>query len=92
MSDRAWILSGLGVVAIVIFLAIVVGVTDEEGARSTLEGAGYSEVQITGYSFFACGDGDWYSTGFKAIGPGGSPVSGAVCSGLIVKNSTIRFR
>lgn len=71
-------------------LAAVAGCTDPEGAKKALAGAGYSRIEITGYSFFSCSKDDARSTGFKAVGPSGVQVSGAVCSGLIFKNSTIR--
>lgn len=38
-----------------------------------------------------CGDDDTFSTGFKAKNVNGKVVQGVVCSGLIFKNSTIRW-
>ena len=64
--------------------------TDEEGARRALEAVGYTHIQITGYSFFTCSKDDFQHTGFTARGVNGAPVSGAVCSGLLFKNHTIR--
>lgn len=57
---------------------------------STLEGAGYTEVEFTGWRPFMRSDEDWFSTGFKAKGPNGSTVTGAVTGGLIFKGNTIR--
>jgi hypothetical protein len=63
--------------------------TDEDGARRTLETAGYTDIVITGYEFWSCGD-DQRHTCFDARGLNGAPVHGCVCSGLIFKNHTIR--
>lgn len=63
--------------------------TDSDGARKALEGAGYSDIKMTGYNAFSCSEDDQYKTGFIAKGPTGKPVSGTVCSGVF-KGSTIR--
>ena len=70
--------------------ALLVGCSDSETAIKALKGAGYSDIRTTGYSWFACGKDDSFSTGFMAKGPTGVPVKGAVCSSLIIKNATIR--
>ena len=72
-------------------LLIVTGCTDPENASRILKAQGMTQVEITGYRFFTCGEGDTYSTGFKAKTQVGHKVSGAVCSGFIAKNSTIRY-
>lgn len=56
--------------------------TDENAARETLRAAGYSQIEITGYDWFACGEGDGTCTGFRAKGPTGVPVHGAVGCGF----------
>ncbi len=68
------------------------GCIDATGATSTLENAGYEDVKITGYNFFACGQDDFYHTGFTAKNVKGKTVEGTVCSGLLFKDSTIRYR
>lgn len=65
--------------------------TQPNDATRVLENSGYSNVKIEGYAWFACSDDDAFSTKFSATGPTGRPVSGAVCSGLFMKNSTIRL-
>lgn len=72
-------------------LFLLAGCTDESTARRALEGAGYSHIRFTGYSWFSCGQEDVKSTGFVAKGPTGQSVSDTVCSGIIFKNSTIRL-
>lgn len=72
-------------------LLVLAGCTDESGARRVLQGAGYTEIRMTGYSFFSCSKDDTYSTGFVAKGPTGQSVTGSVCSGVFFKNSTIRL-
>lgn len=63
--------------------------TDASKATRALEGAGYQNIQITGYAVFGCDQNDTFHTGFKATGPKGQPVSGVVCSGAF-KGATIR--
>lgn len=77
-------------IVVIIALGILAGCTDPQGAVKTLNGAGYSDIKTGGYSWFACGKDDTYSTSFTAKGPTGVSVSGAVCSGWLFKNSTIR--
>ena len=75
---------------LVILFSLLVGCTNPQGARRLLSNQGYTNIQITGYKFFACGEGDWYATGFRATNPVGKIVTGCVCEGVF-KNSTIRF-
>lgn len=63
---------------------MMIGCTDADNA-------GFTDIQITGYKFFSCSEDDFQHTGFTAIGPTGKPVNGTVCSGLFLKNSTIRY-
>jgi len=70
-------------------LITLCGCTDATGAKKALEGAGYSNIQMTGYSMFSCGQDDVYKTKFSATGPTGKQVTGAVCAGIF-KGSTIR--
>ena len=75
---------------IITFVFAVVGCTDEARTVQTLEKAGYSQIQTTGYAPFECGEGDTFHTGFRAKNPAGSVVEGTVCCG-IAKGCTIRF-
>lgn len=74
-----------------IAVLMLVGCTDESSTRRTLENAGYSNIQTTGYSPFECGDDDTFHTGFTATNPAGKRVSGTVCCGWLTKGCTIRF-
>jgi len=65
--------------------------TDETEAQRILSANGYTNIEFTGRAWFACAESDTYATGFKAKGPTGQSIEGAVCSGLFWKNSTIRF-
>ncbi|VVE90292.1 hypothetical protein [Pandoraea bronchicola] len=78
-------------VALAALLALLSACTDPDTARRALEGAGYTDVRIGGYSYFGCSEKDSFSTAFTAKGPTGVPVSGAVCSNVIFKNATIRL-
>lgn len=57
--------------------------------RKTLEASGFSDVKLTGWQWFVCGD-DTLNTGFEATNPKGQRVSGVVCCGY-AKNCTVRF-
>lgn len=80
-------------VMILSLLFFFAGCTNPEGAKEVLEGAGYTNVKITGWHPFSCSSkDDVFATGFEAIGPTGKPVQGTVCEGMIFKDSTIRLR
>jgi hypothetical protein len=70
--------------------AALVGCTAESDARRALEGAGYTDIVLTGYGWFECGRDDTFATAFTATGPTGKRVSGTVCAGLLLKGQTIR--
>lgn len=80
-------------ILLVLFLLAVIpaSCTDEDSSRMALKGAGYADIQFTGYEFFSCGERDQYHTGFTAKDPTGSRVRGVVCCGLLFKACTIRF-
>lgn len=81
----------MGLIAAVLSIGILSGCTDEKNAYRVLSANGFTDIQMTGYSWLSCSDKDTFSTGFIAKGPTGIPVKGSVCSGLLFKNSTIRF-
>jgi hypothetical protein len=64
---------------------------DKATARRVLENNGYTDIELTGYKAFCCGDDDGYSTGFRARGQNGKIVTGCVCSSMFQKGATIRF-
>lgn len=78
----------LGFLFLVVMLA---GCSNSSDARRALDAAGMTNIQTHGWAPFACGEGDFFSTKFTATNPQGKQVSGAVCSGLIFKNATIRY-
>lgn len=71
-------------------LLMVAGCSAPDTATKALVGAGYKDVEITGWKMFGCSDSDNYTTGFNATGPSGVRVSGVVCSGWL-KGATIRM-
>ena len=75
---------------IIVFCVLFGSCTNEHATVSTLKKAGFTKVETTGWSAFACSDDDTYSTGFIAVNPSGVKVDGTVCCGLF-KNCTIRF-
>lgn len=77
---------------LVLTLALgIAGCTNKKDANNALNSLGFTDVQVTGYNFLACSDNDFYHTGFRAKNPQGYWVTGTVCSGLLFKNSTVRF-
>ena len=77
--------------AILIVLAVILaGCTQPDRANEALSDAGYTDVRIGGYAWFACSERDTFATSFTATGPTGRPASGAVCSGFL-KGQTIRL-
>lgn len=71
-------------------LILLTACTDENQTINTLQKAGFSEIETTGYQMFDCGKDDSFATGFTAKNPQGQVVSGTVCCGLL-KSCTIRF-
>jgi len=69
---------------------LLVACTDERGSLRALRSAGYTDITLTGFEPFGCGEDDLTSTGFRAKSPRGEPVSGVVCCGML-KSCTVRF-
>lgn len=76
---------------IIFAVLFLVGCTNSKDAYKALDDSGFSNIEITGYGWFACSKDDFYQTAFSATNINGKKVTGTVCSGLIFKNSTIRF-
>lgn len=99
IEDRGLIATAVVVGLSLVLVAAVVGVvflgtgwtaTDPATATRVLQQAGYHDVRMTGYRWFACGDDDYFSTGFEATSSNGNRVSGTVCEGIL-KSNTIRL-
>lgn len=65
--------------------------TDPQKTESILSQNGFTDIHITGYEPWGCGENDDFHTGFTAKNPNGVVVSGVVCSS-IMKFATIRFK
>lgn len=88
---RDFLVCGLMVFFVIpLMLVASHGVTDNEGAARALQSAGYSDVVVGGSAWLRCDKHDIYRTKFRATGPSGERVSGAVCAGWF-KGSTIRL-
>jgi hypothetical protein len=72
-------------------MALFGGCTNKKDANKALGAMGFTDIQVTGYNFWSCGQDDTYHTGFRAKNPQGYYVEGTVCSGLIIKDATVRF-
>lgn len=68
----------------------IAGCTDDNVAIHALQASGFTDIKITGYSYFGCDKNDTFHTGFEARGPRGQFTEGVVCSGVF-KGATIRF-
>ena len=60
-------------------------------AQRVLVGAGYTDIVLGGRAWFACAKDDTLASRFRAKGPHGQAVEGAVCCGALAKNCTIRL-
>jgi len=65
---------------------------DFEKGKRQLEAQGYTEITTTGYDAWCCGEDDDYSTGFTARDPKGNFTTGCICSGMLGKGVTIRYK
>ena len=76
--------------AIITICCVLISCYDDSRSRQALDNAGFTDIVITGYEPFGCGDDDTFSTGFKAKNSKGTDVEGIVCCG-VVKACTIRY-
>lgn len=76
---------------VILFCGIFFGCSNADRTKQTLVKMGFTEIETTGYSPFACGKNDWYCTGFKAKNTQGVPIEGSVGCGLIFKGCTVRL-
>lgn len=76
---------------IVLILSSLRFCTDEKHARKVLEDNGYTNIEFTGYKYFACAKDDSLHTGFTATSSNNRKIEGTVCSSIFFKNATIRF-
>jgi len=74
----------------IIMLIVCSACTSPQMTFTTLQKAGFTEIESTGYALFACSEDDTFKTKFTAVNQNGEHIDGAVCCGLF-KNCTIRF-
>lgn len=73
-------------------LLLLLGCTSTDATvKHAVDAMGMHDVQPGGVAFFACGEGDWFRTEFKAKSASGEPVEGVVCCGLWAKACTVRI-
>lgn len=75
--------------AVISLFLVMTNCTQPDTAARVLENDGYTDIEITGYEVFMCGEDDDFSTGFVAK-KNGKVIEGAVCSGFL-KGNTIRL-
>jgi len=79
------------IAVLVLFVVYLIGGTDKKATTRILQHQGYTSIKTTEKRFWGCSKGDYYRTGFKAIAPTKTVVSGLVCCGLFFKSCTVRF-
>lgn len=88
-------MSKINPMSIALAVLVALGTTScysETDARNALEAqGGFTDIQVQGRAWFSCSEDDFYATEFTATNSDGKRVSGAVCSGLLLKNATIRY-
>ena len=77
-------------IAMALCSIVLAGCTQELSSRRALEGAGYTNINMTGFRVWGCDEKDIFHDGFEAVGPTGRRVTGVVCAGWF-KGSTIRL-
>lgn len=78
------------ILAAAVAALLTAGCTNEKASIRVLESAGYTQIKMGGYGWFACGEDDIFATKFSAVGPNGHLVTGVVCAGWF-KGNTIRI-
>lgn len=73
----------------IVLLGLSACTSSQNEVKRVLAADGVTEITLTGYDFFTCGN-DTFSSGFKGV-KNGKQVSGAVCAGWL-KGYTIRYR
>lgn len=79
------------VLVMAILAVMFIGCTSQTDAERALSAQGFTDVTYTGYDMFACSKDDVFHTGFRAKNAQGVYVEGTACSGLLLKNTTLRF-
>lgn len=78
-------------ILILCLLVMTSSCTSRSDADRALDALGFTDIEVTGYRMFSCGDDYFYHTGFHAMNPQHKKVSGTVCSGFLFKNSSVKF-
>jgi len=89
MNNDGWFLGWiLLLIASFIFAPALCSTT--EPAEHALRNQGFTNINLTGYKYFACSDSDSFNTGFTATNAQGKNVEGVVCCGF-AKKCTVRW-
>lgn len=82
---------GVKFITVLACAIILTACTNQDDAMRALKAEGFTDIEFTGYDWFACSEDDFYHTGFVAT-KNGNRADGTVCSGLLFKGSTIRWK
>lgn len=91
-SDASFVsvLAALALAGLMCAVPVCGGCDANDEVREVLEPQGFTDINPTGYEFFACGKDDSFNSGFTATSVTGERVSGVVCCGLL-KSCTVRW-
>lgn len=64
----------------VMAILVLVSCTDVPTATRAVDDLGLTDIEVTGYRWFGCGDDYTFHTGFRAKNHNGKIVTGVVCS------------
>lgn len=87
LSGRAFLV--FLIILAIIFFAMLPKWMRGDDVKAVLAKAGYTLVELHGFSYLPCGD-DLFGMAFTAKGPTGVPTSGSVCKGIF-SDATIRL-
>lgn len=78
-------------VVLMLVVSITTGCADrEDDAHRVLVETGYTDIKMTGYRWFGCGEDEAFREGFEATSQIGYRVTGVVCSSFF-KSATVRL-
>lgn len=73
-------------------IALLLAGCGEQDAKRAIEANGFTNVALTGFVWWGCGEHDsmFYNTKFSAIAVNGKPITGVACGGWL-KSWTVRI-
>lgn len=77
---------------VLIFITLLtISCKRESDVKKFAKAEGWQSYKVEGYCWLCCSEDETFHTEFTAITKEGKTITGAVCSGIIFKNSTMRL-